>query len=161
MQLFTIGLWELNPDGSRKLDVIGRPIPTYDNNDITELARVFTGMYFASPYGWGGGGWAETDFALPMVMYSEYHDFEAKYLPRGVVVPARDLSETNGYQDVRDAVDALFQHPNTPPFVCRQLIQFLVTDNPSPGYINRVQAIFVNDGLGVRGNLAAVVRTIL
>ena len=161
MQLFTIGLWELNPDGSRKLDVSGQPIPTYDNGDITELARVFTGMYFASPYGWGGGGWADTHFALPMVMHPEYHDFEAKYLPRGVVIPARDSSETNGSQDVRDAVDALFHHPNTPPFVCRQLIQFLVTDNPSPGYIQRVQTIFVNDGSGVRGNLAAVVRSIL
>lgn len=161
MQLFTIGLWELNPDGSRKLDGIGEPIPTYDNGDITELARVFTGLYFASPYGWGGGGWADEHFIVPMVMYPERHDFEVKHLPNGVVLPARDASETNALQEVRDAVDALFHHPNTPPFVCRQLIQFLVTDNPSPGYIHRVQNVFVNDGSGVRGNLAAVVKTIL
>ena len=161
MQLFTIGLWELNPDGSRKLDSGGNPVPTYDNGDITELARVFTGLYFASPYGWGGGGWADEHFTLPMVMYPERHDFEAKQLPNGAVIPARDVSETNGNQDVRDAVDALFHHPNTPPFVCRQLIQFLVTDNPTPGYIQRVQDVFVNDGTGIRGNLAAVVKTIL
>ena len=161
MQLFTIGLWELNPDGSRKLDISGQPIPTYDNGDITELARVFTGLYFASPYGWGGGGWDDSHFTLPMVMYPERHDFETKRLPNGMVIPAREITETNGSQDIRDAVDALFHHPNTPPFVCRQLIQFLVTDNPSPGYIHRVQDIFVNDGSGVRGNLAAVVRSIL
>lgn len=161
MQLFTIGLWELNPDGSRKTDISGEPIPTYDNGDITELARVFTGMYFASPYGWGGGGWADEHFTLPMVMYPERHDFGIKRLPGGFVVPARDESEANGLQDVRDAVDALFHHPNTPPFVCRQLIQFLVTDNPSPAYIQRVQDVFVNDGFGVRGNMAAVVKAIL
>ncbi len=161
MQLFTIGLWELNSDGSRKLDSNGEPIPTYDNGDITELARVFTGLYFAAPYGWGGGGWADEHFTLPMVMYPDRHDFEAKQLPRGVVIPARDASEANGIQDVRDAVEALFLHSNTPPFVCRQLIQFLVTDNPTPQYIKRVQDVFVNDGTGVRGNLAAVVKAIL
>ena len=161
MQLFTIGLWELHPDGSRKLTPAGDPIPTYDNGDVTELARVFTGLYFASPYGWGGGGWADDHFTLPMVMYPERHDFEAKRLPNGVVIPAREVSETHATQDVRDAVEALFRHPNTPPFVCRQLIQFLVTDNPTPGYIQRAQDVFVNDGSGVRGNLAAVVKAIL
>lgn len=161
MQLFTIGLWELHPDGSRKLDALGEPVPTYDNGDITELARVFTGLYYASPYGWGGGGWADEHFTRPMVMYPERHDFDAKSLPGGLVVPAREESESNGLQDVRDAVDALFQHPNTPPFVSRQLIQFLVTDNPSPAYIRRVQNVFANDGSGVRGNLGAVVKAIL
>jgi uncharacterized protein (DUF1800 family) len=154
-------LWELNPDGSRKLDVHGEPIPTYDNGDITELARVFTGLYYASPYGWNGGGWADDHFTRPMVMYPDRHDFESKKLPNGFVVPPRDATESNGMQDVRDAVDALFHHPNTPPFVCRQLIQFLVTDNPSPGYIQRAQDVFVNDGSGTRGNLGAVVKAIL
>ncbi|MEO7098254.1 MAG: DUF1800 family protein [Luteolibacter sp.] len=161
MQLFTIGIWQLNPDGSRKLDGNGQPIPTYDNGDITELSRVFTGLYFASPYGWGGGGWADEHFIVPMVMYPERHDFELKHLPNHVVLPAREPTETNAVQEVRDAVDALFHHPNTPPFVCRQLIQFLITDNPSPAYIQRVQNVFVNDGSGVRGNLAAVVKAIL
>jgi uncharacterized protein (DUF1800 family) len=161
MQLFTIGLWELNPDGSRKTGPNGEPVPTYDNGDITELARVFTGLYFASPYGWGGGGWADEHFTLPMVMYPDRHDFGVKHLPNGFTVPAREVSETNGLQDVRDAVNALFQHPNTPPFICRQLIQFLVTDNPSPAYIQRIQNIFVNNGSGVRGDLSAVVKAIL
>jgi uncharacterized protein (DUF1800 family) len=161
MQLFTIGLWELNPDGTRKLDLQGEPIPTYDNGDITELARVFTGMYFASPYGWGGGGWADEHYTLPMVMYADRHDFGSKRLPMGFVVPEREPSEANGMQDIKDAVDSLFHHPNTPPFICRQLIQFLVTDNPSPGYVERVQDVFVNDGSGVRGNLGAVAKAIL
>lgn len=161
MQLFTIGLWELNPDGSRKLDGLGEPIPTYDNGDITEMARVFTGLYYDSPYGWGGGGWADDHFTKPMVMHADRHDFEAKRLLNGFVVPPREASESNGMQDIRDAVDSLFRHPNTPPFVCRQLIQFLVTDNPSPAYIRRVQDVFVNDGSGQRGNLGAVIKAIL
>ena len=161
MQLFTIGLWKLNPDGSRKTDTSGEPIPTYDNGDITEMARVFTGMYFASPYGWGGGGWADDHITLPMVMYPERHDFGFKHLPNGFVIPEREPSEANGKRDILDAVGALFNHPNTPPFICRQLIQFLVTDNPSPAYIRRVQDVFVNDGSGVRGNLGAVAQAIL
>ncbi|WP_265594797.1 DUF1800 family protein [Haloferula sp. BvORR071] len=161
MQLFSIGLWELNPDGSRKLDIHGEPIPTYDNGGITEMARVFTGLYFASPYGWGGGGWEDSHLTLPMVMYPERHDFGVKHIPGGFVVPAREENETNGLQDVRDAVEAMFRHPNTPTFVGRQLIQFLVTDNPSPAYVKRVHDVFVNDGTGKRGNLAAVVKTIL
>lgn len=161
MQLFAIGLWELNPDGSRKLNGQGEPIPTYDNGDITEMARVFTGLYFAAPYGWGGGGWEDDHFTKPMVMYADRHDFGLKRIPGGFVVPAREPTAENGLQDIRDAVDAIFQHPNTPVFVSRQLIQFLITDNPSPAYIQRIQNVFVNDGSGTRGNLAAVVKAIL
>lgn len=161
MQLFSIGLWELNPDGSRKLDEHGEPIPTYDNGDITEMARVFTGLYFAAPYGWGGGGWEDDHLTLPMVMYPERHDFGVKHIPGGFTVPAREESAENGMLDVKDAVDAIFRHPNTPVFVSKQLIQFLVTDNPSPAYIKRIQDVFVNDGSGQRGNLAAVVKAIL
>lgn len=161
MQLFSIGLWELNPDGSRQLDEHGEPIPTYDNGDITEMARVFTGLYFAAPYGWGGGGWEDEHLTLPMVMYPERHDFGVKHIPGGFTVPAREESVENGMQDVKDAVDAIFRHPNTPVFVSKQLIQFLVTDNPSPAYIERIQDVFVNDGSGQRGNMAAVVKAIL
>ena len=161
MQLFSIGLWELNPDGSRKLNGQGEPVPTYDNGDITEMARVFTGLYFDAPYGWGGGGWEDEHFTKPMVMHADRHDFGLKRIPGGFVVPAREPSEANGLQDIRDAVDAIFQHPNTPVFVSRQLIQFLVTDNPSPAYIRRIQDVFVNDGSGKRGNMAAVVKAIL
>jgi len=161
MQLFAIGLWELNPDGSRKLDAEGEPIPTYDNGTITEMARVFTGLYFDAPYGWEGGGWNEEDYTKPMVMYPEHHDFGRKVLVNGVILPEREENAANGVQDVRDAIDAIFQHPNTPVFVSKQLIQFLVTDNPSPDYIRRVQDVFVDDGNGVRGNLGSVVKAIL
>ena len=161
MQLFTIGLWELNPDGSRKLDSHGDPIPTYGNAEITEMARVFTGLYFDAPYGWNGGGWADEHYTKPMMMYPEHHDFGTKTLLKGFVLPDSAVTAEGGMQDIRNAIDSLFRHPNTPPFVCRQLIQFLVTDNPTPGYIKRVQDVFVNDGTGVRGNLAAVVKAIL
>ena len=157
MQLFTIGLWELNPDGTRKLDSSGDPIPTYDNGDITELARVFTGLYYDAPYGWGGGGWSETHFLKPMVMYADRHDFEAKRLPHGKVIPARAPSDEAGMQDVRDAIQALVRHPNTAPFISRRLIQFLVTDNPTPDYVGRVSGIFS----ATDGNLGEVVRAIL
>jgi uncharacterized protein (DUF1800 family) len=161
MQLFTIGLWELNPDGSRKLDVSGDPIPTYGNAEITEMARVFTGLYFDAPYGWNGGGWADEHYTKPMVMYPQHHDFGTKRLLGGFVLPESEESAANGIQDVRNAIDSLFRHPNTPPFISRQLIQFLVTDNPSSGYVKRVQDVFVDDGTGVRGNLAAVAKAIL
>ncbi|WP_367871612.1 DUF1800 family protein [Luteolibacter sp. Populi] len=161
MQLFSIGIWELNPDGTRKLDIHGEPIPTYDNGDVTEMARVFTGLYFAAPYGWGGGGWDDEHLTLPMVMYADRHDFGVKQIPGGFTVPARTETETNGMQDVKDAIDAIFRHPNTPAFVGKQLIQFLVTDNPSPAYVKRIHDVFVNDGSGTRGNLAAVVKAIL
>ncbi|MCP5543957.1 MAG: DUF1800 domain-containing protein [Akkermansiaceae bacterium] len=161
MQLFSIGLWELNPDGTRKLDTQGEPIPTYDNGGITEMARVFTGMYFASPYGWGGGGWEDDHYTVPMVMHADRHDFGRKELPGGVVLPAREETAENAWRDIHDAIDGLVRHPNTAPFVSRQLIQFLVTDNPSPGYVSRVSSVFDDDGTGVRGNLGAVARAIL
>ena len=161
MQLFSIGLWELNPDGTRKTDIHGEPIPTYDNGNITEMARVFTGLYFDAPYGWEGGGWADEHYTKPMVMYPEYHDFGKKNLLKGCVIPEREANAANGLLDINDAVDCLFRHPNTPPFVSRQLIQFLVTDNPTPAYIRRVQDVFVDNGSGVRGDLGAVVKAIL
>lgn len=161
MQLFSIGLWELNSDGTRKLDIEGEPIPTYETVDITELARVFTGLYFDAPYGWGGGGWQESHFLKPMVMYEDRHDFEAKSLLNNFIIPAREPSSANGMQDVRDAVANLVKHPSAAPFISHRLIQFLVTDNPSPAYVNRVSAVFTDDGSGERGNLGAVARAIL
>lgn len=159
MQLFSIGLWELNPDGTRKKDAAGAGIPTYGNPEITEFARVFTGFWFAGQ-SWGNGG-TGSDFTQPMEMHAVRHDFERKRLLRGAVVPARLYSRESALQDVEDAIDNLFQHPNTPPFICRQLIQLLVSSNPSPAYVQRVQNMFVNDGTGQRGNLAAVIRAIL
>ncbi|MBC8128546.1 MAG: DUF1800 domain-containing protein [Gloeobacteraceae cyanobacterium ES-bin-144] len=160
MQLFTIGLWQLNPDGTRKLDSNGKFIPTYDNGDITEMARVFTGLWFSGQY-WNEGGYVDTQNAVPMSMWAEKHDFGAKSMLGGLTIPLRSPGVANGLRDVNDALDYLFKHPNTAPFVSRQLIQFLVTSNPSPAYVGRVAAVFSNNGSGKRGDLAAVVRAIL
>jgi uncharacterized protein (DUF1800 family) len=163
MQLFSIGLWELNSDGTRKLDNQGQPIATYDNSDITELARVFTGLAF------GGsnvnfGLWPR-DFTTPMKMWDEYHDCDAKTLIRGLHLPARTPSDGNlgtaGLADVNAAVDNLFNHPNVGPFIGRQLIQRFVTSNPSTNYVGRVAAAFADNGSGVRGDMKAVIRAVL
>ncbi len=159
-QLFTVGLWELNPDGSRKLDAEGQPIPTYGNGQITEFARVFTGMWFGGQ-SWGSGGWNDDDYTVPMQLWTEKHDFAEKTLLHGFVIPARAPSAENAIRDVDDAIRSLFEHPNTGPFIGRQLVQFLVTSNPSSNYVARVSAVFANDGTDRRGNLAAVVKAIL
>ncbi|MEM6883436.1 MAG: DUF1800 domain-containing protein [Verrucomicrobiota bacterium] len=161
MQLFTIGLWELNLDGTRKLDLQGEPIPTYGNPEITELARVFTGIHYASSN--FGGGYKDDGFYMttPMKVFPDEHDFGAKTLVTGHVIPARSATEANGVQDIEDAIYHLVRHPNTGPFVCRQLIQFLVTANPTPAYVARVAAVFQNNGSGVVGDMNAVVQAIL
>jgi uncharacterized protein (DUF1800 family) len=159
MQLFTVGLWQLNPDGSRVL-VSGQPVPTYSNEEITQLARVMTGFWFGGD-NWGGGGWTEQDYATPMSLHADRHDFGAKTLLGGFVIPARAATLENAQRDVRDAIHHLFEHPNTGVFVGKQLIQFLVTDNPSPAYVQRISSVFANNGSGVRGDLGAVVSAIL
>ncbi|ADE54004.1 DUF1800 domain-containing protein [Coraliomargarita akajimensis] len=161
MQLFSIGLWELNLDGTQKLDGQGEPIPTYGNAEITELARVFTGVNFASSN--FGGGWKDDGYYMttPMKLFASDHDFDAKTLVTGHVIPARAATDANALQDVEDAVYHLVRHPNTAPFVCRQLIQFMVTDNPTPAYVERVATVFQNNGSGVVGDMEAVVRAIL
>lgn len=160
MQLFSVGLWQLNPDGSRQLNGQGAPIPTYSNAEITQLARVMTGFWFGGR-DWGGGGWTEQDYATPMSLHADRHDFGAKTLLGGFVIPARAATLENTQRDVRDAIHHLFTHANTGVFIGRQLIQFLVTDNPSPAYVQRISSVFANNGSGVRGDLGAVVRAIL
>ena len=155
MQLFSIGLYRLKPDGTLLRDGMGRPIPTYDNDDITELAKVFTGLSFASPDGSFGDGvevWTE-----PMRMYEPHHEPGAKHLLLGKYLPPGQT----GLQDVDAAIDNLSRHPNVGPFLSRRLIQRLVTSNPPPDYVERVAAVFADDGTGVRGNLKAVIRAIL
>ena len=131
MQLFTIGLWELNADGTRKVNGLGQNIPTYTNTQITQMARVFTGLWFGG-HGWGDGGWTEQDMATPMTMHADRHDFGEKTLLGGFVIPQRSPTDENGTRDVSDALRLLFEHANGGPFIGRQLIQFLVSDNPSP-----------------------------
>ena len=155
MQLFSIGLFELNEDGSMKLDGAGDPIPTYGNDEIREFAKVFTGL----SYGGLGAefGKPEPVFQTPMIMFDEYHEPGEKLLLNGVVVPAGQT----GNQDFEDAIDNLFNHPNVGPFIGRLLIQRLVTSNPSPAYVQRVTDAFNGVDSGVRGDMQAVIRAIL
>ena len=162
MQLFTIGLWELHPDGTRVLDTNGQPVATYDNGDITELARVFTGLSFGNNANFQ---LYPRDFTVPMKCWDEFHDCNAKTLLGGLPVPARTPSANSngiaGMADVNAAVSNLFAHPNVGPFIGTRLIQRLVTSNPSTGYVARVAAAFANNGSGVRGDMKAVVKAIL
>jgi uncharacterized protein (DUF1800 family) len=157
MQLFTIGLNQLQPDGTLRLDATGLPIPTYDQTTIVQTANVFTGWSYyqsvANPSFYGGA----VNFDQPMMLYPAYHDLTAKTIVGGVVLPANQ----DGATDLKMELDTLFNHPNTGPFFAQQLIQRLVTSNPSPGYVYRVAQVFANDGTGVRGNLGAVVKAIL
>jgi uncharacterized protein (DUF1800 family) len=153
MQLFSIGLVELEPDGSVRLDQDGQPIPTYDQADIENLARAFTGWTYAGASSWE---WP-TPNTLPMQNWSAYHDFNHKEIVAGVTLPAFLSAE-----DELDLVlDTLFEHPNTGPFIARRLIQRFVSSNPSPGYISRVAAVFANNGQGVRGDLWATLHAVL
>ena len=157
MQLFTIGLNRLQPDGTLMLDALGIPIPTFDQNSITELAKVFTGWGYASTVTNPSFTGATANWIQPMRLYPAFHEDQAKTLFGGIVLPANQ----GGAKDLRDTLDALFNHPNTAPFISRQLIQRLVTSNPGPGYVFRVAQTFANNGNGVRGDLGAVVRAIL
>lgn len=156
MQLFTIGLVELEPDGSVAL-VAGQPVPTYGLADITGLARVFTGWDFDLQGQTGAVGTATPDFMRrPMVQIAGRHELGAKTF-LGTTIAAN----TDGVQSLKIALDTIFTHANVAPFVSRQLIQRLVASNPSPAYVSRVAAVFNDDGSGVKGNLKAVVKAIL
>ena len=161
MQLFTIGLVQLNPDGTLALGADGLPVPTYDQNTITEMAKVFTGWAYPST-NLANFRTAGANYITPMQIFPAFHDNTAKNLNLTslATIPA-DTSAASGPNDLKLALDALFTHPNTGPFVSRFLIQRLTTSNPSPAYVYRVAQAFANDGTGTRGNLGAVVRAIL
>ena len=165
MQLFTIGLHELNPDGTPRLDAIGQPIETYGQSDITNLARVFTGYdwdYLANGGRFVNVAWHDydvptTQFASNPMWFNpaNHSNLAATFL--GTTIPAN----TPGRDALRIALDTLFNHPNTGPFFARQMIQRLVTSNPSPAYVARVAAAFADNGSGQRGDLKAVWTAIL
>ena len=162
MQLMTIGLFQLNPDGTVIIDGLGRPIPSYTTDDIGGLARVFTGYsyYSANPttVTFGGRNLPADARVRSMIPYPTFHSTSAKSF-LGVSIPASNVSNPNA--DLKVALDTLFNHPNVGPFIGKQLIQRLVTSNPSPAYVGRVSAVFNNNGRGVRGDMSAVVRAIL
>jgi uncharacterized protein (DUF1800 family) len=166
MQLFTIGLFELNQDGSFRLNAQGNPIPTYDLDDTRELARVFTGL--------GAGALTQNAFdqgrnlnfntrefhmnyLVPMAMYEEQHEEGEKIILGDKVIPAGQ----SGMEDIEMAIGYLFNHPNVGPFIGRRLIQQIVKSNPSSAYVEDVAAAFANNGDGVRGDMKAVIKAIL
>jgi uncharacterized protein (DUF1800 family) len=173
MQLFTIGLFELNMDGTQKL-VNGQPIETYDMEDIRNLAKVFTGWSWGnqgtpdpSNTRFGGGNADPMRRVIPMQFYPQYHSPDAK-----TFLSANIAAGTNGVEAMRIALDTLFAHPNTAPFIANQFIQRMVTSNPSPAYVLAVAQAFASGsyttagtnrtfGSGRRGDLRAVVAATL
>jgi uncharacterized protein (DUF1800 family) len=157
MQLFSIGLFKLNADGTQLKDATGQPIPTYDQNVIEGFASVFTGWTYAPRPGAGSAWTNPINYEGSMVSFPAHHDAGSKLLLDGLVVAAGQTPE----QDLKTALDTVFSHPNVGPFIGLRLIEHLVTSNPSPAFVARISAVFADDGSGVRGNLAAVVRAIL
>ncbi len=168
MQLFTIGLVQLNPDGTPRLDGTGAQIETYTNADITGLAKVFTGLSWDD----GDFGGNNPDQTIPVAAYSPLAIFESEHSTSektflGVTVPAN----TQTAASIDAALDTLFNHANIAPFISRQLIQRFVTSNPSPQYVSRVTAAFETGwfqlpdgstvGSSTRGDLSAVIAAIL
>ena len=176
MQLFSIGLYKLNIDGTEQKDASNKSIPTYDNNDIAGLAKAFTGL------SWGDGQYLGDDNKdyLSYTKRMKFFGIDSsdakrntwKTNPRivnghepgeknflGQTIPNRPVLQ--GELDIQEALDVIYNHPNVGPFLSRRLIQRLVTSNPSPAYIQRVATIFNNNGSGIRGDLKAVIRAIL
>jgi uncharacterized protein (DUF1800 family) len=163
MQLFSIGTYKLNQDGSLVLDSSGNPVPNYTSAIVQNFALAYTGWtwanndcsaptspriyYYALPFGQN----------CPMTPIPSLHSTVSKTLLRGTVLPAGQSAQ----QDLTAALQNVFNDPSLPPFVCRRLIQSLIKSNPSPAYISRMAAVFINDGTGVRGNMKAVIRAIL
>lgn len=157
MQLFSIGLIELNIDGTPRLDANGDPIPTYDQSVIEGFAHVFTGWNWAGAASFQQARRNDFNQTQPMQLYPAFHDTGEKQLLNGVILPAGQ----SGQQDLDAAIDVVFNHPNVGPFIAIRLIQRLTTSNPSPAYVQRVAEVFNDNGGGIRGDLGAVVRAIL
>ena len=173
-QLFSIGLNRLWSDGTLILDSTGNLVPTYDQNVIMGFAAAFTGWNYYQPN--QGNGRLPTSFSPsanytnPMVLVPTHHDLNTKLLLDNVVLPQAwgsqaDSSNTNFdtycSQDLELALDSIFNNPNVAPFICRELIQRLVTSSPNPAYLYRVVQAFNDNGSGVRGDMQAVIQAIL
>jgi uncharacterized protein (DUF1800 family) len=162
LQLFTVGLVELNADGAVRTGADGVPIPTYDQSVIEGFANVFTGWNYAGAPSFAQARRTLANQVVPMQAYPEQHSPLAKKLLQypGATKPNLPAGQSP-QQDLADALDNIFNHPNVGPFIAKQLIQKLVTSNPSPAYVGRVAAKFIDDGAGKRGNLGAVVKAVL
>ena len=179
MQLFSVGLYMLHPDGRQQLDDQGELIPTYDIEGIKELARVFTG--FKTYHNTNNSFFVNYNFGHRMVMDARYHDNNRNYAEDpnnpGQVDPNAPQSKTifgvtlaplpatptdeQAEAEVEEALDVIANHPNVAPFICRLLIQRLVKSNPSRAYMRRVVRKFNDNGQGVRGDMKAVIKAIL
>lgn len=163
MQLFSIGLFELNPDGSVR-QAGGTDLETYTADDIAGLAKVFTGWSWAGPdktdarFNENSSARDPNRHVLPMQNYPQFHSVSQKAF-LGTIIAAQGTADGDASLEV--ALDRLFNHPNVGPFIGKQLIQRLVTSNPSPAYVQRVSQVFADNGSGVRGDLGAVVRAVL
>ena len=165
MQLFSVGLYELWNDGSRKIDVAtGEWIPTYDNDDIKGLAKVFTGLSGSAWYTdeieapvQFGFPFQAYDLLQPMQMYELWHEPGQKEIIGGHIIEAGQ----SGMEDIEEAIDVLFNHDNVGPFLAKHLIQKLIKSNPSPTYIDRVASVFNDNGNGERGDMEAVIKSVL
>ncbi len=155
LQLFTIGVHQLNIDGSAKLGSDGEAIPTYNQKTIEEFAKVFTGWSYQDITWWDY--FADGDHTKPLVAFEEYHDTSAKTLFNGAISDANQTA----LEDLRFALDNIYAHSNIGPYISKQLIKRLVTSNPSPEYISRVAEKFNDNGSGVKGDMKAVVSAIL
>ena len=183
-QLFSIGLIVLNQDGTPFLSA-GKPVPTYDQSVVTNFAHVFTGWNWAdcTSGNFAGCGYHGSDFVLPMLAFPTHHDNGTdltndivskqllNYPPAGYLTanPGMSAAVNGGVlaaggtpaSDLAFALDNIFNHPNVAPFISKQLIQRLVTSNPTPEYVKRVSGAFNNNGSNQRGDLKAVVKAIL
>jgi uncharacterized protein (DUF1800 family) len=157
MQLFTLGLTQLNPDGSPVLNTNNNPVPTYDQAVVTNMAKVLTGWTYPTAPGVTAKTNNPAFYIGRMFAVEAEHDTTAKTIFGNLTIPAGGTAE----QDLDALLDALMSQPTMAPFVSQQLIQHLVTSNPSPAYIQRVSQVFSNNGSGVTGDLKAVVTAIL
>jgi uncharacterized protein (DUF1800 family) len=158
MQLFSIGVNQLNIDGSIVLDSNGQPVPTYTQATVSAFAAAYSGWTYAPLPGVAQAkSHNPTNYSAPMVAVEANHDETAKTLLNGYADAAGQTAEA----ELNEAIDNIFNHPNVGPFVGSLLIQALVTSNPSPGYVTRVAQAFNNNGQGVRGDMKAVLRAIL
>ena len=159
MQLFTTGLVVINTEGEPELNAQQLPQPVFTEAEVQASARALTGWTYANPTGGVPTSFPNglPNFDQPMRAIEVSHDTSEKTLLDGVNLPPGQTAEA----DLAGVIDSIFNHPNVGPFVCRQLIQHLVTGNPSPAYVGRVSAVFANDGAGVRGDMKAVITAIL
>jgi uncharacterized protein (DUF1800 family) len=157
LQLFSIGLAQLNPDGTPQVDGNGIPVPTYTQDTIIGFAHVFTGWTYPTKPGATARFFNPEYYVGPMIPFDNHHDTGTKLLLNGATLGAGGTAQA----DLTAGLQNIFLHPNVGPFISKQLIQHLVTSNPSPEYVTRITGVFNDNGTAVRGDMKAVINAIL